>query len=91
MVLATHTKILIAGGAISGEGGGLLLSSLILTMDVNLLQGLSQGVSQGTGFATALGGMFVLPYMIIGIVSLCVGIPILIVGLVKRQKVLAEK
>jgi hypothetical protein len=79
MVLAKHTRYLIAGGVIAGEGG----SFLIVGWEFLML-----GSRLGSALSV-LPGLFMMSeiaFTIIGIVSLCVGLPLLFYGLSLRHK-----
>jgi hypothetical protein len=71
----------IAGGVVAGEGGGLLASGLEFNMLANMVQGFSFMES-----SAGIYRMLVLPCLIIGIVSLPIGLILLGVGLSKKQK-----
>jgi hypothetical protein len=66
-----YLGLLIAGGAVGGEGGSLLVMGLIYKQM----------------FASEPILMFLWDaFIIIGIISLCIGLPLLIAGFVKRSR-----
>ncbi|HUX97998.1 MAG TPA: hypothetical protein VMV49_00460 [Candidatus Deferrimicrobium sp.] len=66
-----YLGFLIAGGAVGGEGGALLVMGLIY-----------KAMFASEPILNFIWDIFI----IIGIISLCIGIPFLIVGLVKRSR-----
>jgi hypothetical protein len=89
IVLRPYLKFLIAGGVLSGEGGSVLVSGLELLWTTPLMNSLSSMVS----YMPPMGSMIAwegIGYIIAGIVSLIIGLPLLFTGVSRRKQWLAS-
>ena len=78
-----YLKFIIIGGIFTGEGGGSLMAGLMFNMEAAMFQ-------STLGSAVGILTMMVMPFIIIGLVSLPIGLSFLITGAVKRKAWFAE-
>ena len=75
---------IVAGGIVAGEGGSMLSSGAEFYYLANLVQNISY-----MGSSAVMYRMMALPFLIIGAISLPIGLILLGVGLNKKQKLKA--
>ncbi len=89
MTLAPYWKLLIPGLALLGEGGAMLYSGFVFSGADNLFDSLLGSLPGGYGgYGGSMMQMFSnmgAVFLVIGIISMCVGVPFLIAGLVRRS------
>ncbi len=78
-------KFLIIGGIFTVEGGAALMAGLMFKFDAALMSSIEYGET-----SAALFNMFVWPFIIIGLISLPIGLTSLISGAAKRRKWMEE-
>jgi len=89
IVIRPYLKFLIAGGVLSGEGGSALVSGLELIWTSPLLNSLSSLMSS-TPPAGAILVWEGIAYLVGGIVSIIIGLPLLFIGISRRKQYLAS-
>jgi len=78
-------KFLILGGIFTGEGAAALMAGLLFKFDAALIGSMPYSES-----SAALFNMFAWPFIIVGIISLPIGLSFLIAGASKRKAWMAE-
>lgn len=81
MPLRPYFKLIIPGAVLTGEGASLTITSLLYIYIFNRIGNL--GVS-GLSVPGMITQIYVL-LIIIGVISICIGVPLLIAGLVQRS------
>ncbi len=80
-----YLKFIIIGGIFTGEGGGMLMSGFLFFYEAAIFAS-NPILASGAGLFT----MLAVPFIIIGLISLPIGLSFLISGAAKRSKWLAE-